>query len=90
MNTDKEKQRVKQAIESLQKYINTYDQQYRYQYYSDETIINDILYGLGVALEPEKYKFHDGFCKFKDVLREHLELDRHPARPYPKPLWEAK
>lgn len=63
--------KVKKAIEYLKKYIVTYEEQFGYLDYSDEIIINDILYGLGAALDG-KYKFASGFDKFKERLREHL------------------
>lgn len=69
--TEKQK-RVKAAIEFLKNYYLRYDSQFGYLDYSDKTLIDDALYGLGVALEPGKYKFADGYEEFKKVLREHL------------------
>ena len=74
MSTKREKQ-VKEGIEFLKDYIDTYDKQYGYERYTDTTIINDILYGLGVAIGGDKYRFANGFAKFKKVLREHLKED---------------
>lgn len=68
-------ERMKRAVLYLTDYMATYDKQPGYENYSDETLIADVLYGLGVALEGEKYKFGDGFDKFKHVLREHLGKD---------------
>jgi hypothetical protein len=67
-----EQKRVGRAIKSLTKYMVTYPKQHGYLDYNDETIINDVLYGLGRALDPEKYQFANGFDLFKEVLRKHL------------------
>lgn len=68
--TPKQK-RMKRAIESMTEYMATYSGQYACFDYSDDTFIDDVLYGLGVALD-KKHEFADGFEKFKQVLRKHL------------------
>ena len=65
--------RVKKAVEYLQTYIATYSKQACYLDYSDTTIIDDVLYALGVALGKEKYMFAGGYANFKQVLLVHLE-----------------
>lgn len=68
----KQKQeRVRIAILRLKAYIDTYDKQRGYLDYSDETIINDMLYGIGMALD-DKYMWAKGFAEFKERLKEHL------------------
>jgi len=67
-----EQKRMKKAIEYLQKFMNTYDQQYGYLDYRDETLIDDVLYGLGVALDGSEYRMANGFRKFQKRLRKHL------------------
>lgn len=69
--TEKQK-RMKKAVERLQKYMETYDQQSKYLDYSEETFIDDVLYGLGVALDHDEYSFFFGFQKFKKRLVSHL------------------
>ena len=64
--------RMELMVQYLKRYIDTYDNQYHYQNYSDTILIDDILYGLGVALNPEKHQFADGFDTFKKKLIEHL------------------
>lgn len=73
--TDRQKH-VAKGIAYLTRYMQTYDQQYGHLDYPDETIINDVLYGLGVALDEKEYKYGDGFEKFKERLREHLARQR--------------
>lgn len=79
----KRQKRVKSAIEYLKKYINTYENQKGYLDYADGTIIDDILYGLGVALDEEKYKFGNGYDRFKLRLLDHIgpreRLDKIPC-----------
>lgn len=68
------KRRVRSAVAYLQKYIAGYDRQMHYQDYSDETIINDVLYGLGLALHQERAEFAGGYDWFKrEVLLPHLQ-----------------
>jgi hypothetical protein len=65
-------QRMERAVAYLRNFMATYDQQQGYGDYSDETYINDVLYGLGVSLSDE-YQFAGGFRKFLTLLRDHLE-----------------
>lgn len=68
--------RVQKAVAFLKHYFDTYDAQYGYLDYSDKTIINDVLYALGAALD-DKYRFANGFAAFKTHLRGFL--DKEPA-----------
>ena len=67
----KRRERMKQIVAYLRGYMNTYDQQPEYLDYPPETLVNDVLYGLGVALSDE-YKYGEGFEKFKSKLLDHL------------------
>jgi len=67
------RERVKNIVRSLNRYMGTYHQQRLYEDYTDKTIIDDVLYGLGIALNPDEYKFASGYDKFKKVLIEHLQ-----------------
>ena len=64
----KDQKRVMQIVEDLKHYINTYEAQPGYLGYTDETIILDMIYGLGIAIDP-KYKMSLGFDKFKKLLK---------------------
>ena len=61
-----------ESVKILQKYWNTYDKQPGFEDYRLETLIDDALYGLGIAID-EKNTFADGFAKFKRELIKHLE-----------------
>ena len=69
--TTKQK-RMQRAIRFLADYMATYEQQVGCLNYSDKILIDDVLYGLGVAFEPQKHEYARGFDVWKDKLREHL------------------
>lgn len=68
----KKQRRMERAVTYLTNYMNTYQQQEGWRDYSDQTFIDDVLYGLGVALHGPECKFAPGFDRFKAQLREHL------------------
>ena len=68
----KQKRMVK-AVESLKHYIDTYDKQPMYEDYTDACFINDIIYGLGIALDEKQYSMADGFIRFKTFLAGFLK-----------------
>jgi len=72
MADKKRKKDVERIVKSLKKFINTYDKQTHYQNYSNDTIIDDFLYGLGVAFDSEKHSFANGYKKWKQKLTAHL------------------
>jgi hypothetical protein len=74
---------IKKATESLQKYMATYDNQYGYEDYSEETFIDDVLYGLGRALD-KKYQWSPGFSKFKEKLLKHLAVTEGRKTKWPE------
>ena len=59
-------------LEEYKKFVNTYDTQIGYDTYSEETILNDFLYGIGICLDKEEYSFSDGFARFRLKLLLHL------------------
>lgn len=74
-----EQARMKSIVETFQKYVATYSDQKFYMNYEDRTFIADMLYGIGIAVDPQQYSFAGGFDKFKDALRAYL-----PANPEAK------
>lgn len=66
------RQRMKKAVQHLQECMMRYDKQIWYLDYTDETLIDDVLYELGVALDPKRYAFAQGFRRFKKRLVKHL------------------
>ncbi len=69
--TSKQK-RMQKAVNYLQDYMVTYSNQVGYLDYMDETLIDDVIYGLGMALDPHRYEFAQGFKKFKKRLHKHI------------------
>jgi hypothetical protein len=65
-------ERMMKIVASLQRYIATYDAQQGYMDYTDETLIDDVIYGLGCAIDEDRYKMAPGFRRFKDQIRKHL------------------
>ena len=63
--------KITAAVAYLSDYMTTYDKQFGYADYSEETYIDDVLYGLGASLSDE-YKFAPGFDAFKKKLLAHL------------------
>jgi len=59
-------------LEEYKKFVNTYDTQIGHDTYSEETILNDFLYGIGICLDKEEYSFSDGFARFRVRLLLHL------------------
>jgi hypothetical protein len=68
------KKRIRAIVAAFQEYVRTYSDQAHYDQYSDKTVIDDMLYGLGIALDPERYKCADGFAKFQEFLRHYLSI----------------
>lgn len=64
---------MKKAVAYLRDYMVKYENQFGYMDYSDETFIDDVLYGLGVALDEKQYSWANGFAKFKPRLTEHIK-----------------
>lgn len=63
---------MEEIVAAIQKYVNTYDDRPGYKNYSDDMFINDMLYGIGIALDA-KYQFAIGFAAFKNQLLKHIE-----------------
>lgn len=69
--TTASKKKMKVAVAALQSYMASYDKQHGYESYSEETLIDDVLYGLGIALDSSN-AYANGYEKFKARLISHL------------------
>lgn len=65
---------ITDSVDDLKHYWQTYDQQEGYQHYSQRTLLDDALYGLGIAIDPTLYYGPEGYERFKAFLRAHLEV----------------
>ena len=68
--------RMQRAIRYLRDYMDAYEAQAWCLNYNDKTLIDDVLYALGVAFEPQQHKYASGYEVWKDKLREHLSADQ--------------
>lgn len=57
----------------MEEYIRTYDSQPGYENYDKKTYLNDMLYGIGVSMNPDQYQYAGGFAKFKEALMRFLD-----------------
>ena len=58
-------------FEKFKKYVNTYNPK-THGLNMDVTILKDMLYGLGICLDEEKYEFAGGYREFVKFLRENI------------------
>jgi hypothetical protein len=61
---------MREIVARFQSYVRTYDGQAAYSTYSDRTYIEDMLYGIGLSIDPELYRGASGFDRFKALLQE--------------------
>lgn len=75
-DTERRQKAMGRAVDELQDYVGTYDEQAEYRSYSDKTFVDDILYGLGLSMQnliPSDFRGAGGYERFKQYLREHLK-----------------
>lgn len=72
--------RMQRAIRFLRDYMDTYEAQSECLNYTDKMLIDDVLYALGVAFEPQLHKYANGYEAWKNKLREHLALGLRAER----------
>lgn len=60
------KRPCREIVDYFQDYIDSYDVRYLRD---KNTLIHDILYGLGMAIDPEEYRWADGYEEFKSYLK---------------------
>ena len=65
--------RMRKAIAYMRNYMVEYHKQTACMDYSDATFIDDVLYGLGVALHGTSCSYANGYEAWKEKLRAHLE-----------------
>ena len=54
---------------AFKKYVDTYEPS-KHGANDTQIIIKDMIYGIGLSVDKEKYKFHDGYLKFIEYLKE--------------------
>ena len=73
------RKRTRKCVKRLQKYMAAYTKQVEFHDITNKTLIDDVLYGLGVALGPKRYEFNNGFRLFKARLLKHLQAKADTA-----------
>jgi hypothetical protein len=81
----KRQKRMQKIVAAMQLYVSTYNDQSSYLDYSDETLINDMLYGIGLALDDKEFYSGTGFDRFKKRLRGYLPAAIRWSRTTSKP-----
>ena len=52
-------------LEYFKNYVETYDYT---QFQHNETFIKDMIYGIGLAVNGDKFKMADGYKRFEELL----------------------
>lgn len=58
-------------MQKFKEYVKTYDAK-KDGLDNDDTIIKDMLYGIGLCLNKKEFEFADGFKKFKTFIKAFL------------------
>lgn len=58
-------------IQKFKEYVRTYDVK-KHGLDNDDTIVKDMLYGIGLGLNKKKFEYTDGFKKFKTFIKAFL------------------
>jgi hypothetical protein len=68
--------RMRKCVAQMQEYVRTYSDQLHYDMYREEVFVDDMLYGIGLALQelrPTDYSGAGGYERLKEYLRGHLK-----------------
>jgi hypothetical protein len=71
----RDKEHMVEAVNNLALYMATYNDQVGYESYSAKIFVDDVLYGLGISLDKEKYQYGQGYREFKKDLMAFLKED---------------
>lgn len=58
-------------MENFKEYVKTYDAK-KNGLDNDDTIVKDMLYGIGLCLNKKEFQYADGFSKFKMFIKSFL------------------
>lgn len=72
-------------IDSFQEYVKTYKERHPD---NQNIMFQDMLYGMGLAIDKEKYHGYDGFNKFVEWISESYRLDDYDD--IMNEIWEAE
>ncbi len=69
----KARKRMTAIVASFQQYVASYDKQSGYADYLHKTLIDDMVYGLGRAMDEKAHTGADGYEAFRGALQKHLK-----------------
>lgn len=75
MTKKQQEKRMRAVVAKMQHYVATYSNQAEYASYTDKTFLDDMLYGIGIAMAEHTATDHTGpggYERFKETLRKHL------------------
>ena len=58
-------------MQKFKEYVQTYDAK-KHGLDNDDTIVKDMLYGVGLCLNKKEFQYFDGFSKFKIFIKSFL------------------
>lgn len=64
------------AVKYMRHYWETYDKQTGYESYNENMFLRDALYGVGVAIDANKYSMGNGFEQFIKDLGKRVFIDK--------------
>lgn len=72
----KDMKRMYSIIKKYKAYVRHYNNTGNENFNMDKTFILDMIYGIGIAVDPDKYSFSVGFDEFKKHLIEEILKDK--------------
>ena len=63
---------IKESLNYMVDYISTYGGQRHFDLYDKTVWVDDIIYGLGVSVDSKKYRFSDGYERFRLYLSNYF------------------
>lgn len=71
----KKQRRMRAIVERMTQYMTTYPSQYKWMDYSDRCFLDDMFYGIGISLDPERYRSAAGYELFRqEIMKPILEM----------------
>lgn len=88
LSAEARRNRMRKIVARIQGYVATYTDQAAYADYSDDTFVNDMLYGIGMAISDE-YRHAGGFRRFKERIARELSASAPANAPAATPAGEV-
>jgi hypothetical protein len=79
----RKQKRMRDIVQRMTEYMTTYTSQYKWVDYSDRCFLDDMFYGVAIALDPERYRAGDGYELFREEIMKPLLAMHDNARRRP-------